>query len=69
VGEVELAEGTLELGGIAWSSSSPLAMVNGALLRVGDEILGFVVTDIAPRTVTLEGRGRRIALQLDAARE
>jgi cytoskeletal protein RodZ len=65
VGHVDLAEGTIELDGIAWSSSAPLAMLNGALLQVGDDILGLEVTAIEPRTVTLVGRGQRIALQLD----
>jgi hypothetical protein len=69
VGEVQLAEGTLELTGIAWSSTAPLAMLNGALLRVGDQILGFEVTAITPHTVSLEGRGQRIALQLAASPE
>jgi len=65
VGQVELAGGgVIELGGIAWSELAPSAMLNGALLTVGSEILGLRVVAIAPRTVTLSGQGQRIALQL-----
>ncbi len=56
--------GSIELGGIAWSAAAPSAMLNGSLLGVGDEILGLTISEIAPRTVVLEGRGQRVALQL-----
>ncbi|MCZ6726764.1 MAG: hypothetical protein O7A98_05350 [Acidobacteria bacterium] len=57
--------GRIELGGIVWSPKAASAMLNGALLTVGNEILGLRVTDIGPRTVILSaGQGRRIALQL-----
>ena len=55
---------TIELGGIAWSPSAPSAILNGALVTVGDEILGLRVEQIARRTVILTGHGLRIALQL-----
>jgi hypothetical protein len=56
--------GQIELDGIAWSTNAPTAMLNGSLLGVGDEILGLQVDRISQRTVTLTGRGQRIALQL-----
>ncbi len=59
--------GTIELGGIAWSATAPSAVLNGSLLSVGSEILGLRVAAISERTVTLEGRGKRYALQLGAA--
>jgi hypothetical protein len=68
VGSVALpGGGSIELGGIAWSAAAPSAMLNGSLLGVGDEILGLTVGEIGPRTVVLEGRGQRIALQLGSA--
>ncbi len=59
--------GSIELGGIAWSAAAPSAMLNGSLLKVGDEILGLTIAEIAPRTVVLEGHGQRVALQLGSA--
>jgi hypothetical protein len=62
--------GRIELGGIVWSPSTASAMLNGALLVVGSDILGLRVTDIEPRTVMLSARqGPRIALQLGSGRD
>lgn len=67
VGQASLpGGGAIELGGIAWSPSAPSAILNGALVTVGDEILGLRVEEIARRTVILTGHGLRIALQLGA---
>lgn len=65
VGSLRLPDGArIELTGIAWSPTAPSAMLNGALLSVGDPIFDLTVVSITERTVTLEGRGRRYALQL-----
>ncbi len=61
----ELANGTvLELGGIAYSESAPLAYVNGKLLAVGESISGFRVERILRDRVELAAPGRRITLRL-----
>jgi hypothetical protein len=65
VGKIALpGGGEIELDGIAWSASSPSALLNGSLLQVGSEILGLRVAEIQQRTVILTGHGRRVALQL-----
>jgi len=56
---------TLELGGIAWSETTPLAYLNGRLRGVGEVVEGFRVDAIEPEAVELSGdAGRRLRITL-----
>ena len=56
----EAMAGTLELTAILYSPSSPVAVVNGQVLHVGDTVAGREVVTIAPDHITLrEGNGIR----------
>ena len=46
---------SLELGGIAWSSNRPFALINGNVLGQGDRVAGFTIVAIEPRQVELQG--------------
>ena len=48
----------LTLEGILWDAASPIAMINGQMLRVGEEIEGYRVTGIRQDRVSLtDGSG------------
>jgi len=56
----EAMAGTLELTAILYSPSSPVAVVNGQVLHVGDTVAGRQVVTIGPDHITLrEGNGIR----------
>ncbi len=64
VGSLVLPEGEILLSGIAWSPTAPSAVINGALLSIGDPVLSLRIVEISERTVVLEGPRGRYALQL-----
>jgi len=45
--------GALSLSGIIWDQASPVALINGMPLTVGEEIDGFRIVEILPDRVTL----------------
>lgn len=52
----ELDDGvTLELGGIAWSESGPIALVNGKAVGQGERVDGYLVVQIDPQQVEMRG--------------
>lgn len=53
-----------ELGGIAYSDTRPIAVINGAVVSNGDFIAGFTVVAVEPERVVLEADGVRIYLSL-----
>lgn len=62
---VRAAEGSIaELGGIAYSETRPIAVINGSVVSSGDFIAGFTVISIEPERVELEADGVRIFLAL-----
>jgi hypothetical protein len=52
------------LGGIAYSESRPIAVMNGSVVTPGDMISGFTVIAITPEHVELEADGVKIFLAL-----
>ncbi len=54
----------VRLGGIAYSDTHPIAVINGAVVSPGDMIAGFTVVAIEPEHVELEADGVRIFLTL-----
>jgi hypothetical protein len=54
----------VRLGGIAYSETHPIAVINGAVVSPGDMIAGFTVISIEPERVELETDGVRISLTL-----
>ncbi|MDX1643161.1 MAG: hypothetical protein R3244_02265 [Thermoanaerobaculia bacterium] len=62
---VRTADGSVaELGGIAYSESRPIAVINGSVVSTGDFIGGFTVIAVEPERVELEADGVRIFLAL-----
>jgi len=55
---------SLELGGIAWSEAGPYALLNGRVVGIGESVSGFIVREIDPLQVTLEGQDRKLVLRL-----
>ena len=43
----------LALSGILWDSRQPLAIINGQVLRVGEELEGYRVVEISPDRVSV----------------
>lgn len=65
VRHAELPDGVrLDLGGIAFSSGWPVALINGRALGPGEQIQGYTITAIEPDVVLLEKTGVRIRLAL-----
>lgn len=60
-----LASGdTLELGGIAWSETGPYALLDEQVVGLGESVMGYMVTRIAPQEVELEGSEGAILIRL-----
>ncbi len=49
------AVGTLHVDGIMWDASNPLAIVNGRIRRVGDEVEGYRIRSIRRDAIVVEG--------------
>ena len=56
--------GTLELSGIAWSESQPVAVISGSVVSAGERVKGFKVIRINPDSVELEGANESFTLRL-----
>jgi hypothetical protein len=66
VGTATLASGdTLELGGIAWSETGPYALLDQRVVGLGERVMGYLVTRIAPHEVELEGGDGAILIRLE----
>jgi len=55
----------LALGGIAWSETDPYALLDERVVGLGETILGYMVTRIAPQEVELEGSDGAILIRLE----
>ncbi len=66
IGTATLASGdTLELGGIAWSETGPYALLDQRVVGLGERVMGYLVTRIAPHEVELEGDDGAILIRLE----
>jgi hypothetical protein len=54
----------LQLEGIVWSETDPVAMINGRILRVGGVVLGYTIVKIEPQSVELQGERGTIRLRV-----
>lgn len=61
---VAMDGGDVVLGGIAYSETRPIAVINGSVVTPGDMISGFTVIAITPEHVELEADGVKIYLAL-----
>lgn len=52
------------LNGILWDGASPMAIVNGKIVKTGSKVANFRVTGITQRTVTLKSGGQTHVLRL-----
>jgi hypothetical protein len=65
IGEVNVPEGgKIELGGIVYSESNPVALINGKVLPPGGVVEEFTIVSIKPDRVELNGRGVTIFVTL-----
>lgn len=55
----------LSLSGIAWDQEDPTAIIDSRIVRVGDEIGGYVVTEIRKDTVVLNNGTENLELKLE----
>jgi hypothetical protein len=56
--------GSLELGGIAWSETSPVALLNGKAVGRGEVVEGCLVVEIEPAQIELRYDEQTIYLRL-----
>lgn len=56
--------GTLRLNGIAFSSVSPVAVIDGRVVGPGEVVQGFTVVEIQQNRVKLEGHGETVYVSL-----
>ena len=56
--------GGFALSGILWDPSQPIAIINGQMLRVGDEVEGYRVTAITQDTVSISDGGQALKLAI-----
>jgi hypothetical protein len=65
IGEVTVPDGgKIELGGIVYSESNPVALINDRVLPPGGVVEEFTIVSIKPDRVELNGRGVTIFLTL-----
>ena len=65
VGEVTAPDGAkIELGGIVYSETNPVALINGKVLGPGAMVEEFTIVSIQPDRVELRGRGITMFLAL-----
>jgi hypothetical protein len=65
IGEVNVPDGgKIELGGIVYSESNPVALINGKVLPPGGVVEEFTIVSIKPDRIELNGRGVTIFLTL-----
>ncbi len=65
IGEVTVPDGAkIELGGIVYSETNPVALINGKVLGPGATVEEFSIVSIQPDRVELRGRGMTIFLAL-----
>lgn len=56
--------GTLRLNGIAFSTVSPVAVIDGRVVGPGEVVQGFTVVEIQQNRVKLEGHGETVYVSL-----
>ena len=56
--------GKIELGGIVYSETHPVALINGRVVEIGAVIEGFTVAEIQPDRVKLEAEHETIWIRL-----
>jgi hypothetical protein len=65
VGEITVPDGAkIELGGIVFSETNPVALINGKVLGPGAVVEEFTIVSIQPDRVELRGRGITMFLAL-----
>ena len=64
VDNIRIAAGTLKLQSTIMGAQ-PGAMVNGQMIREGDQVSGFRVVKIEPREMIVEQQGIKLAVSMD----
>lgn len=53
-----------DLSGILWDATQPIAIINGQMLRIGDALEGYRVTQIAQDAVSLSDGSQTLTLTI-----
>ena len=53
-----------DLSGILWDATQPIAIINGQMLRIGDALEGYRVTQIAQDSVSLSDGSQTLTLTI-----
>jgi hypothetical protein len=53
-----------DLAGILWDAASPIAMINGEMVRAGDQVEGYKVLEITQSSVLLSDGGQTVTVTL-----
>lgn len=56
----------LMLGGIMWDKENPMAIINGRIVKTGDNVGGNIVVDIRQDSVILNDGGKDVELRITA---
>ena len=59
-----IQDSRLQLQGIIWNAGSPMAIIDGAVVNVGDSIMDRTVIHISVNAVELEYRGKTETLRI-----
>jgi len=54
-----------ELRATMRSSSGAMANINGKIIKVGEEVAGFLLVDVSERSAIFEKYGKRIVISMD----
>lgn len=55
--------GGLSLSGILWDAQAPIVIINGQMLRIGEEVEGYRITQITPEYVAVTDGAETFQLQ------
>ena len=71
VEEAPLAAGpsmpNFSLSGLVYSKTDSYCLINGKVMRIGDQIGGATLSEVTPREVVLNYRGEKVVLPASAA--
>ena len=65
LGATKGERGALQLSGILWDANAPIAVINGQMVRPGEEVAGYRVVHISQDDVSLTNGANTIHLQIN----
>ena len=55
------------LSGLVYSKTDSYCLINGKVMRIGDQVGGATLSEVTPREVVLDYRGEKVVLPANAA--